>query len=176
MIMRSDIHKEGISMERLTSRDSKGNLCLCGKEVYGNDQDIYNAIGTLEDYENTGITPDQLQVINEEYQKMAKELAELRQQNSKNPYKVGDTVYCIEKYEDGYDYSGYRYIGQFGLCEEYIAACPTYIWRDDFNDQLKEMAVENTDDARGDIYLFNSMNVYRTKEEAKAAVARLEEE
>ena len=68
-------------MERLTSRDSKGNLCLCNKEVYGNNQDIYNAIAVLEDYENTGITPDQLQVINEEYQKMAKELAELRQQN-----------------------------------------------------------------------------------------------
>lgn len=68
-------------MERLTSRDSKGNLRLCNKEVYGNNQDIYNAIAVLEDYENTGITPDQLQVINEEYQKMAKELAELRQQN-----------------------------------------------------------------------------------------------
>lgn len=68
-------------MERLTSRDSKGNLCLCNKEVYGNNQDIYNAIAVLEDYENTGITPDQFQVINEEYSKMAKELAELRQQN-----------------------------------------------------------------------------------------------
>ena len=32
-------------------------------------------------YEDTGITPDQLQVIEEEYSKMAKELAELRQQN-----------------------------------------------------------------------------------------------
>lgn len=68
-------------MERLTSRDSEGNLCLCNKEVYGNNQDIYNAIAVLEDYENTGITPEQLQVINEEYSKMAKELAELRQQN-----------------------------------------------------------------------------------------------
>ena len=68
-------------MERLTSRDSKGNLCLCNKEVYGNNQDIYNAIAVLEDYENTGITPDQFQVIEEEYSKMAKELAELRQQN-----------------------------------------------------------------------------------------------
>ena len=68
-------------MERLTSRDSKGNLRLCNKEVYGNNQDIYNAIAVLEDYENTGITPEQLQVINEEYSKMAKELAELRQQN-----------------------------------------------------------------------------------------------
>ena len=163
-------------MERLTSRDSKGNLCLCNKEVYGNNQDIYNAIAVLEDYENTGITPEQLQVINEEYTKMAKELAELRQQNSENPYKVGDTVYCIEKYEDGYDCSGYRYLGEFELYERYVAVCPTYTWCDDFNEQLREMAIENTDDARGDIYLFDRMSVYRTKEEAKAAVARFEEE
>ena len=74
-------------MERLTSRDSKGNLCLCNKEVYGNNQDIYNAIAVLEDYENTGITPEQLQVINEEYSKMAKELAELRQQNQWIPVR-----------------------------------------------------------------------------------------
>ncbi len=32
-------------------------------------------------YEDTGITPDQFQVIEEEYTKMAKELSELRQQN-----------------------------------------------------------------------------------------------
>nr|DAS84969.1 MAG TPA: Protein of unknown function (DUF551) [Caudoviricetes sp.] len=76
-------------MERLTSRDSKGNLCLCNKEVYGNNQDIYNAIAVLEDYENTGITPDQLQVIEEEYSKMAKELAELRQQNRWIPVSEG---------------------------------------------------------------------------------------
>lgn len=76
-------------MERLTSRDSKGNLCLCNKEVYGNNQDIYNAIAVLEDYENTGITPAQLQVIEEEYSKMAKELAELRQQNRWIPVSEG---------------------------------------------------------------------------------------
>ena len=76
-------------MERLTSRDSKGNLCLCNKEVYGNNQDMYNAIAVLEDYENTGITPDQLQVIEEEYSKMAKELAELRQQNRWIPVSEG---------------------------------------------------------------------------------------
>lgn len=173
-------------MERLTEVNKDGKWRLkgllwsdteTGKIITQNtNEKIYGALCKLRDYENTGITPDQLQVINEEYQKMAKELAELRKQNSKNPYKVGDTVYCIEKYEDGYDYSGYRYIGQFGLCEEHIVACPTYMWRDDFNDQLREMATENTDDARGDIYLFNGMNVYRTKEEAKAAVARLEEE
>lgn len=42
---------------------------------------IQECFDRLAAYENAGITPDQLQVINEEYQKMAKELAELRQQN-----------------------------------------------------------------------------------------------
>ncbi|MCR1918760.1 DUF551 domain-containing protein [Frisingicoccus caecimuris] len=110
-------------MERLTSRDSKGNLCLCNKEVYGNNQDIYNAIAVLEDYEDTGITPDQLQVINEEYQKMAKELAELRQQNRWIPvserlpdyeeevlitngkYVTIDERYFLENTEDGEAYT-----------------------------------------------------------------------
>lgn len=110
-------------MERLTSRDSKGNLCLCNKEVYGNNQDIYNAIAVLEDYENTGITPDQLQVIEEEYSKMAKELAELRQQNRWVPvserlpdyneevlitngkYVTIDTRYFLENTEDGEAYT-----------------------------------------------------------------------
>ena len=110
-------------MERLTSRDSKGNLCLCNKEVYGNNQDIYNAIAVLEDYENTGITPDQLQVIEEEFSKMAKELAELRQQNRWIPvserlpdyeeevlitngkYVTIDERYFLENTEDGEAYT-----------------------------------------------------------------------
>lgn len=62
-------------MERLTSRDSKGNLCLCNKEVYGNNQDIYNAIAVLEKYEDL-----------EEQGLMLK-----------LPCKVGDTVYRIIK-------------------------------------------------------------------------------
>lgn len=62
-------------MERLTSRDSKGNLCLCNKEVYGNNQDIYNAIAVLEEYEDL-----------EEQGLMLK-----------LPCKVGDTVYRIIK-------------------------------------------------------------------------------
>lgn len=62
-------------MERLTSRDSKGNLRLCNKEVYGNNQDIYNAIAVLEEYEDL-----------EEQGLMLK-----------LPCKVGDTVYRIIK-------------------------------------------------------------------------------
>lgn len=162
-------------MERLTTDDIMAEMAI--REMISIDmQRLSRIYHRLRLYEKTGITPDQFQVINEEYQKMAKELAELRQQNSENPYKVGDTVYCIEKYEDGYDFSGYRYLGEFELYERYVAVCPTYTWCDDFNEQLREMVIENTDDARGGIYLFDRMSVYRTKEEAKVAVARLEEE
>lgn len=72
------------------------------------------------------------------------------------------------KYSDAYEV--------YGLTRTGCCGCPIYTWCDDFNEQLREMVIENTDDARGDIYLFDGMNVYRTKEEAKAAVARLEEE
>lgn len=74
-------------------------------------------------YENTGITPDRLQVINEEYQKMAKELSELRQQNRWIPvserlpdyneevlitngkYVTIDERYFLENTEDGEAYT-----------------------------------------------------------------------
>lgn len=74
-------------------------------------------------YEDTGITPDQFQVINEEYQKMAKELAELRQQNRWIPvserlpdyneevlitngkYVTIDERYFLENTEDGEAYT-----------------------------------------------------------------------
>lgn len=146
------------------------------KEAYEKDYTcnscaIQECFDRLAAYEGTGITPDQLQVINEEYQKMAKELAELRQQNSENPYKVGDTVYCIEEYDDGFDYAGYRYLGE---CNGYIIVCPTYTWCNDLNEQLREMTIKNTGDARANIYLLDKLNAYRTKEEAKAAVAKLD--
>ena len=41
-------------------------------------QECFNELGM---YENTGITPEQLKIIDEEYSRMAKELAMLRQQN-----------------------------------------------------------------------------------------------
>lgn len=78
-------------MERLTEVNKDGKWRLkgllwsdteTGKIITQNtNEKIYGALCKLRDYENTGITPDQLQVIEEEYSKMAKELAELRKQN-----------------------------------------------------------------------------------------------
>ena len=45
-------------MERLTSRDEKGNLNVDGKEVYAGY--LYNAVALLEEYEDTGLTPEQI--------------------------------------------------------------------------------------------------------------------
>lgn len=50
-------------MERLTSRDEKGNLNVDGKEVYAGY--LYNAVALLEEYEDTGLTPEQVQELKE---------------------------------------------------------------------------------------------------------------
>ena len=42
---------------------------------------IQECFNQLAQYENTGITPEQLKVIDEEYSRMSHELAMLRQQN-----------------------------------------------------------------------------------------------
>ena len=48
-------------MERLTSKDEKGNLNVDGKEVYAGY--LYNAVALLEEYEDTGLTPEQVQEL-----------------------------------------------------------------------------------------------------------------
>ena len=55
-------------MERLTSRDEKGNLNVDGKEVYAGY--LYNAVALLEEYEDTGLTPEQIMKLKEVVQKL----------------------------------------------------------------------------------------------------------
>lgn len=50
-------------MERLTGRDEKGNLTVEGKEVYSGY--LYNAASYLEEYEDTGLTPEQIRELKE---------------------------------------------------------------------------------------------------------------
>lgn len=71
-------------MERLTHERNNGI-----KLGYWSPSKKEELVQRLAAYENTGITPDQLQVIEEEYSKMAKELAELRQQNRWVPVSEG---------------------------------------------------------------------------------------
>lgn len=77
-------------MGRLTARDEHGNAyypkCFdepcngggCTKDMCDFAAEVCNKIAA---YEDTGIDPEQLSVIDEEYSKMAKELAELRKYN-----------------------------------------------------------------------------------------------
>lgn len=151
--------------ERLTKSDILAEMAI--KELIYIDMDrLSRMYHRLRLYEATGITPDEFEIINQEYTKMAHELEMLRQQNLKSAYKVGDVIYCIEKYEDGFAYSGYRYLGE---CGEYIIGCT------DFSKQLREMACENSNEMGGNVFIFHKENTYRTKEEANAAVDRLEE-
>ena len=55
-------------MERLTSRDEKGNLNVDGKEVYAGY--LYNAVALLEEYEDTGLPPEQIMELKEAVQKL----------------------------------------------------------------------------------------------------------
>ena len=50
-------------MERLTERDDKGNLLFNGKQVYAGD--FYEAASCLEEYEDTGLTPEQIRELKE---------------------------------------------------------------------------------------------------------------
>lgn len=52
---------------------------------------------------------------------------------------------------------------------------PTFVDCADFSEQLREMACENSNEMGGDVFIFHKENAYRTKEEANAAVDRLEE-
>lgn len=112
-------------MERLTIPDEHidGGIrrtIIDAREVRKHAMTIY---WQLKKYEDTGISPAQLQVIEEEYSKMAKELAELRQQNRWVPvserlpdyneevlitdgkYVTIDTRYFLENTEDGEAYT-----------------------------------------------------------------------
>lgn len=76
-------------MRRLTQKDDKGNWSLrnitWGELFEGRRisrkarQAIYGALCKLKDYEDTGLEPGDLQEMDEEYQKLAREVAGLRE-------------------------------------------------------------------------------------------------
>lgn len=77
-------------MERYTDRNERGDLLLCGNEVYGNNQDAYNAITQLEDYEDTGLTPEEIIQLNDFSQsqcaKLIAEVEQLKEKLQESPY------------------------------------------------------------------------------------------
>lgn len=70
-------------MERLTHKRSNGI-----KSGYWSPAKKEELVQRLAAYENTGVIPEELKIIEEEYSKMAKELSMLRQQNQWIPVSV----------------------------------------------------------------------------------------
>ena len=76
-------------MERLTARDDKGNLLFSGKQVYAGD--FYEAASCLEEYEDTGLTPEQIRELKERDTAKA---AIITGYNRAIGYKVGECPTC----------------------------------------------------------------------------------
>lgn len=86
-------------MERLTKRyiDFDGNDCVTSSKGNNSVSCIYK----LADYEDTGLTPEQIIEIDRLYAEKCTELAECKKLEEqglllKLPCRVGDTYYCID--------------------------------------------------------------------------------
>ena len=85
-------------MERLTSKDEKGNLNVDGKEVYAGY--LYNAVALLEEYEDTGLTPEQVQELKE--RDTAKEILHIHQEFSEHQWRrtekgeIDEFAMCVD--------------------------------------------------------------------------------
>lgn len=85
-------------MERLTSRDEKGNLNVDGKEVYAGY--LYNAVALLEEYEDTGLTTEQVQELKE--RDTAKEILHIHQEFSEHQWRrtekgeIDEFAMCVD--------------------------------------------------------------------------------
>lgn len=70
-------------MDRFTGRNDAGDLLLFGNIAYGNNQDVYDAVSRLEEYEDTGLSPEEI-----EQQLCEKEISP-------------EAKYAIDEYADG---------------------------------------------------------------------------
>ena len=99
-------------MERITLADEQGNFGL--KDLPWNDigvgkvitnsmhETLYEVISKLREYEDTGLTPEQIYAMDEEYSELAAELGKYKKLEEqglllKLPCKVGNMVYEIKK-------------------------------------------------------------------------------
>ena len=92
-------------MERYTGRDEQGNLTLCGEQVYGNDQNAYNALSELEDYEDTGLTPEEVTKLAQEIEALKKSVNQLyadtkffKMLEEKGKINIDSTIAKVDKW------------------------------------------------------------------------------
>ena len=107
-------------MERLTTRDAN---CADPKVLYGvwvKNHDYISAANRLADYEDTGLTPEEVSTLAKDWSELCTVLGEcggidaLRELAEVNkdgrlvvlPCKVGDTVYILRRTFDGADVVG----------------------------------------------------------------------
>lgn len=138
-------------MERLTAKYDNGYLFALPPK---NDEKA------LEEY------VDKLSIKLGEYEDLEEQGLLLRL-----PCKVGDTVWCIEEFEDGFEYSGYKFMA---MCGEFVIVTPKYS-NCDFKEQLHEMERESREWEGISVDMFKKENVFLTKEEAEQALERMKE-
>jgi hypothetical protein len=105
------------------------------------------------------------------YRKLG-ELEDLEEQKLllRLPCKVGDTVWCIEEYEDGFEKTGYMFLA---MCGDYYIVSPHLVGVSDINDQLAEMEEECRNWGSVDLNIFPKNRVFLTKAEAEKALAEM---
>ena len=89
------------------------------------------------------------------------------------PCKVGDTVYCLEEYVDGFDYAGYKFVS---MCGNYCIVVAHYDHCENIEEQLEEMADECENLGHVSVAVIHKSRVFLTKEEAKKALEEMEGE
>lgn len=127
-------------------------------------------------------TFDPIDIVDNEYSKanyervLAKlgEYEDLEEQGLllKLPCKVGDDVWCIEEYEDGFECVCYRFMT---LCGDYCIVTAFYQHCESYEVQLEEMVDDCENWGHTEVNLFHKSSVFLTKEEAEEALRKLVE-
>lgn len=88
------------------------------------------------------------------------------------PCKVGEDVWCLEEYEDGFDCSGYIFLA---MCGEYCITSAHYMHLENLEEQLEEMVDDCENWGHTDLNIIHKSRVFLTREEAEQALAKMKE-
>lgn len=88
------------------------------------------------------------------------------------PCKVGEDVWCLEEYEDGFDCSGYIFLA---MCGEYCITSAHYMHLENLEEQLEEMVDDCENWGHTELNIIHKSRVFFTREEAEQALAKMKE-
>lgn len=89
----------------------------------------------------------------------------------KLPCKVGDDIWCIEEFDDGFGVACYRFmsmVGDYCFVTSFFAHCESY------EVQLEEMVDDCENWGHTDITVIHKSKVFPTKAEAEKALEEME--